>query len=66
MSSQQESVYNRYLKLHALWSNEKEWKDHIDALPCLFLAEIVEQCTDKIMVQMRAPQPYTSKPLGSP
>jgi hypothetical protein len=40
-----ETVYTRYLRLHAQWAKEDESREHLDALPMLMLADTIErQC----------------------
>ena len=52
-----EDVFRRYQRL----AKEKEWKDHLHALPALILAQALEECTDKLISHARQ-RATTGKP----
>lgn len=53
-SNAHQTVFTRYLELHKQWSKEKEWKDHVDKLPMLLLADTIEHCTNRLISQVKA------------
>ena len=48
-----ETVYARYLRLHAEWSKQGESKHHLDALPMLMLADVIERQGHQIEGQLK-------------
>jgi hypothetical protein len=51
--AKKDDVYSRYQELHAQWSKDSAWKEHLDKLPVLVLAETIERSINRAISELK-------------